>query len=145
MGFGRDDFDKDNWIHVEEIQHEAGINGMYESFTEAGPQSVVQFVVILSTGRISIAQWISIPISILSLSWGSSRAYFIQRGEDESDPDPKVKIVLFYVFPSMLVIVLNRSILWTLIGGLLGRYIFAGMAANLSEFCIKLPISLFYT
>ena len=125
--FGGPDFEDRNWADVEEIQHEAGIAGMYESFTEAGPQSVVQLTVILCTGVVSPAQWFSVPSSLLSLSWASSRAYFIQRGRDESDPDPETKTVLMRIFPWKLVIVLNSVILWTLIGGLLEEYIFIGI------------------
>ena len=127
MQFGSPAFDDSNWELVEQIQHEAGVAGMYESFTEAGPQSVVQLVVILCTGRISPAQFFSIPSSLLSLSWASSRAYFIQRGEDESDPDPDMKTILMRVFFPMLVVVVNSVLLWTLIGGLLGQYIFIGI------------------
>jgi len=128
MGFGGPEFDDADWGKVEQIQHKAGIAGMYESFTEAGPQSVIQLVVVLCTGRISGAQWFSIPSSLLSLSWASARAYFIQRGEDESDPDPEVKTVFMRVFPWKIIVVLNSVILWTLIGGLLGAYIFFGIA-----------------
>ena len=55
LRFGGRDFEDRSWAEVEEIQHEAGIAGMYESFTEAGPQSVVQLTVILCTGMISPA------------------------------------------------------------------------------------------
>ena len=50
MDFGGSIFRDDNGDMVEDIQHEAGIAGMYESFTEAGPQSVVQLAVIFCTG-----------------------------------------------------------------------------------------------
>ena len=41
--------------NIEEIQDQAGTAGMFVSLTESGPQSVVQLVIILSTGRISIS------------------------------------------------------------------------------------------
>ena len=130
MKFGSPDFEDSNWANVEEIQREAGIGGMYESFTEAGPQAVIQLVVIFCTGEISTAQYFSIPSSLLSLGWTSARAYFIQRGEERSDPDPKVKVVALHIFPYELAIVLNSVILWTLIGGLLGMYIFVAITGS---------------
>ena len=112
---------------VEDIQHSAGIAGMYESFTEAGPQSVIQLVVIVCTGRITYAQCFSIPSSLFSLSWASSRAFFIQREKDYSDPDPEAKTVLMRIFPKNLLVALNSVILWTLAGALLGGYVFVGI------------------
>ena len=94
LRFGMKDFESKNAGRVEEIQHQIGSAGMFESFLESGPQSVVQIKIVLSTGHISDAQKISIPISILSLAWASSRAYFIQRDEDNSDPDPEIRATL---------------------------------------------------
>ena len=102
--------------HVEEILHEAGSASILESVLESGPQSVVQLKIVLSTGRISI------PISIFTLAWNSSRAYFIQRDEDNSDPDPEKKMVLMQVFPLMFLVVLHSIISWTSIAGLLNEY-----------------------
>ena len=96
---------------------------MDEAFLEAGPQSVVQLKIILSTGSISYAQMISIPISIFSLAWASSRAYFIERDEDNTDPDPEMKMVTMRVFPSMLFIVVHSIYSWTIAAGLLGEYV----------------------
>ena len=138
LNFGSPKFQDRDWITVEEIQHEAGIASMYESFTEAGPQSVVQLVVIFSTGRISPAQWFSIPSSLLSLSWASSRAFFIQRGRDEADPDPDMMTVLLRVFPWMFLMVAKSVIMWTLIGGLLGEFIFLGLAFCFSSVLLAL-------
>ena len=127
MRYGTKDFEEKNWRAVEEIQQEAGISTMYESFTEAGPQSVVQLVVVLSTGRISWAQRFSIPFSILSLAWSSSRVFFILRTPNDRDPNPDVMMILMRILPWELIIVTNRILLWTLIGGLLGGYTFAGL------------------
>ena len=102
LGFGRPELDDLDWAKVELIQRDAGIAGMYESFTEAGPQSVIQLVVILCTGRISPAQWFSIP--------------------------------------SSLFIVLNSILLWTLIGGLLGGYIFIGIPGCFATIFLSLYI-----
>ena len=65
VGFGTAEF-KDHKT-VEKIQHEAGMNGMQESFNEA----IVQLVIIFSTGHISYAQMTSVSFSIFSLSWAS--------------------------------------------------------------------------
>ena len=91
LRFGMKGFDDRNWKDVEEIQDQAGTAGMFESFTEAGPQSVIQLVIILSTGRISTAQKFGLPLSVISLTMASSRAFFIQRSRDERDPDPAMK------------------------------------------------------
>ena len=101
-------------------QHEAGMNGMQESFNEA----IVQLVIIFSTGHISYAQMASISFSIFSLSWASWRVFFILRTRDESDPDPNFKTTFLQILPWELMIVINSTILWTLIGGLLGKYFF---------------------
>ena len=127
LGFGTEEFNEKDWKTVEEIQHEAGINGMQESFMEAAPQAIVQLVVVFSTGRISKAQWVSIPLSLFSLAWASSRVFFILRTRDESDPDPNVKTLFLRILPWELLIVLNSTILWTMIGGLLGKYVFIGV------------------
>ena len=127
LRFGMKGFDDRNWKDVEEIQDQAGTAGMFESFTEAGPQSVIQLVIILSTGRISTAQKFGLPLSVISLTMASSRAFFIQRSRDERDPDPAMKTLLFRIYPRMLVIVTNSIILWTTIGGLVSRYIFSGI------------------
>ena len=127
MGFGLKDFKEKNWKRVEEIQDEAGICTMYESFMEGGPQSIVQLVIVLSTGRISPAQRISIPMSIISLAWSSSRVYFILRTPDDSDPDPEFMMVLLRIFPWQLMIVVNSVLLLTMIGGLLGGFVFVGL------------------
>merc|ERR1719192_329451 len=127
LGFGLKDFEERNRKRVEEIQHEAGMGTMYESFMEGGPQSVHQLIIVLSTGRISLAQKISIPFSILSLAWSSSRVYLILRTPDDLDPDPNVVMVLGRIFPWELMIVINRILLWTTIGGLLGGYTFPGL------------------
>ena len=140
LDFGSSDLDEKDGEKIEQIQHEAGIAGMYESFTEAGPQAVIQLVVIVCTGRITYTQGISIASSLLSLSWASARAFFILRERDYSDPDPEVKTVLMRIFPNKFVIVLNSAILWTLAGALLGKYIFVGISACfvtiLSALCI---------
>ena len=127
LKFGRPDFVESDWKEVEECQHEAWLDSMYESFTEAGLQSVTQLVIICCTGEISLAQYVSIPISLLNLSWASARAYFIQREKDYSDPDPQVKTVSVHIFPRKLVVVLNSVLLWTIIGSLLGGYVFFGI------------------
>lgn len=127
LGFGTEEFNEKDWKTVEEIQHEAGINGMQESFMEAAPQAIVQLVVVFSTGRISKAQWVSIPLSLFSLAWASSRVFFILRTRDESDPDPNFKTLFLRILPWELLIVVNSTILWTMIGGLLGKYVFIGV------------------
>ena len=124
MKFGRTGFEAKNSKKVEEIQQEAGLAGMYESFTVAGPQSVLQLVIILSTGKISTAQKFSVPFSIFTLAWGAARAFFVQRSLKEADPNPEMGVVLGHVYPWMLLIVFDSVYLWTMIAGLLNRYAF---------------------
>ena len=64
---------------------------------------------------------VGIIVSVFSLSWGSSRAFFIERTRDEADPDPAIKMVVLWVFPCMVLIALNSMMMWTLTGGILGR------------------------
>ena len=123
LKFGMQDFEAKNAKEVERIQHQAGSACMYESFLESGPQCVVQLKIILSTGTISFAQMVSIPVSVFSLAWASSRAFFIQRDEDNSDPDPELKTVAIHIFPWMLLVVLHSLTVWTFIAGLLGGYV----------------------
>ena len=124
LRFGLSGFEAKNSKKVEKIQQEAGLAGMYESFTEAGPQSVLQLVIIFSTGKISTAQKFSIPFSVFTLSWAAARAFFIQRSLKEADPNPEMSTVLQRVYPWMLLVVFHSVLMWTMIAGLLNRYVF---------------------
>ena len=122
LGFGSPDFDVANSAEVEAILKEVGLAGQYESFFESGPQSITQCVIILSTGKISWMQMISITISVASLTWGAGRSFFIQREAHMSDPDPPALMVVARVFFYMFTVTLNSLLLWTFIGGMLGKY-----------------------
>ena len=126
LKFGMSGFDDKHWREVEAIQHRAGMVGMYESFTESGPQAIVQLVIILSTGEASLTQKISIPISIFSLAWASSRAFFIQRSADDTDPDPNFKTVFLNVLPWNILIVVNSIVLWSMIGDMIKKHFILG-------------------
>ena len=122
---------------VEDILAEVGDAAFYESFCEAGPQSVTTCVIFLCTGRISETQIVSLLTSLVTLTWGASRAYFIHRIEHEADPDPDFSMVFFRVFPFMLLSVINSLVMWVLIWGLLGPYTFGSLVMN---FCTILVI-----
>ena len=122
LGYGRADFDVTKSAEVEAILKEVGLAGQYESFFESGPQSITQCVIILSTGKISSMQMISITISVASLTWGAGRSFFIQREAHMSDPDPPASMVLARVFFYMFTVTFNSLLLWTFIGSLLGKY-----------------------
>ena len=77
----------------------------------------------LCTGHFPPLIMLSTVISLLSLSWGASRAYFIERSQDKADPDPAFFMVLMRVFPLMLVVVLNSLVMWVMISGLIGPLI----------------------
>ena len=64
---------------------------------------------------------VGVIVSVFSLAWGSSRAFFIERTIDQADPDPALPMVVLWVFPYMLLIAIDSMTMWTLIGGLLGR------------------------
>ena len=64
---------------------------------------------------------VGVIVSVFSLAWGSSRAFFIERTRDEADPDPAVPMVVLWVFPCMLLIAINSMMMWTLTGGILGK------------------------
>ena len=64
---------------------------------------------------------VGVIVSVFSLAWGSSRAFFIERTRDEADPDPSLNMVVLWVFPCMLLIAIDSMTMWTLTGGILGR------------------------
>ena len=64
---------------------------------------------------------VGVVVSVFSLAWGSSRAFFIERTRDEADPDPALPMVVMWVLPCMLLIALNSMMMWTLTGGILGK------------------------
>ena len=130
MGFGTKRFDQKNSRKVEKIKREAVLLSIQESFTEAGPQTVVTLVKLFSTGSISNAQVISLVFSFSSLALSSAKAFFILRTQDESDPDPDIKMLLLRIVPRDLLIVTNSAILWAVAGGLLGPYIVFGLVFN---------------
>ena len=122
LGYGTKSFDIRNSAEVEAILKEVGFAGQYESFFESGPQSITQCVIILSTGRISWVQILSITISVASLTWGAGRSFFIQREAHLSDPDPPAVMVLARTFFYMFTVTSNSLLLWTFIGGFLGKF-----------------------
>ena len=87
-------------------------------------------VIGLSTGHFPWQILLSTIVSLLSLSWGASRAFFVERVLDEADPDPAVLMVLLRVFPFMLVVILNSMMTWTSIGGLIGILVFPALLIN---------------
>ena len=64
---------------VEEIMKVTGLGSLYESFCEGGPQLILQLHIIACTCKISLAQQISMPISLLSLTYAATRAFFVKR------------------------------------------------------------------
>ena len=95
-----------------------------------------------STGQFQWNIVLSIIISLFSLSLGASRSFFIERNEDESDPDPDVFLVGFRVLPYMILMVANSLIQWVLLGGLLGPWVFLVMAVNF--LCNYTTVKCFY-
>ena len=95
-----------------------------------GPQSVQQLVIGLSTGHFPISIVFSTIVSVLTLSWGASRAFFVERVLGQADPDPAVTMVLLRVFPLMVVVVVNSMVDWIAIAGLIGVWVFPALVIN---------------
>ena len=140
LGFGTEDFDIAHSAEVEAILREVGLAGQYESFFESGPQSVTQCVIFLCTGKISWIQILSVFISIVSLTWGAGRSFFIQREAHMSDPDPPALMVLMRAFFYMLIVVTNNLLLWSFIGGFLGRFTILALLFNFASVYLSLKI-----
>ena len=138
MGYPYHEFERSK--DVEAILSEVGRASFYESFCEAGPQSVTTCIVFLCTGRISETQIVSLMTSLITLTWGASRAYFIQRMEHDADPDPNFAMVFLRIFPFMLVSVINSLVMWVLIWGFLGPYTFASLFTNFSTVLVILSL-----
>ena len=88
------------------------------------PLSYLKILVSLSeilTGHFPWEIKLSVVVSIFSLAWGSSRAFFIERTKDEADPDPAFFMVALRVLPYMLVISVDSMLMWVLMGGILGE------------------------
>ena len=130
LDYGRPQFNQQNSAGVEKHLAKVGVDALYEGFFEAGPQSVTQLVIIASTGQASTSQIVSVCISLLSLSWGAARAYFLQRSDNLSDPDPPLPLVLLRIFPLKLCVVLQSTILWVSIGGMSGAWTFVAIPIN---------------
>ena len=92
----------ENLSSIEKVAKVAALGSMYEAFLESGPQLQLQLHIILSTGRPTKTQVVSIVISTLSLTLASSRAFFVQRSQELADPEPSIHMIL-RVFPYMLV------------------------------------------
>ena len=121
---------------VWEIQREVAKTSLSESFYEAGPQASQQLVIGFSTGQF---RWNIVLSTIVSLFQPASRTYF--RNEDESDPDPDMRMVGLRVFPWMVPMVANSLIQWVLLSGLLGPWIFLVIPINF----LTMPQSSVYT
>ena len=95
-----------------------------------GPQSVQQLVIGLCTGHFPYSIMFSTIVSVLTLSWGASRAFFVERVLGQADPDPAVTMVLLRVFPLMVVVVVNSMVDWIAIAGLIGVWVFPALVIN---------------
>ena len=80
----------------------------------------MKFVFSSLPGQLPPSIKVGIIVSVFSLAWGSSRAFFIERTVDEADPDPALNMVVLWVFPCMLLIAVNSMTMWTMTGGILG-------------------------
>ena len=125
-----DDLEQERRALRERIFKEASSFGFYETFMESGGQVITQTVIICSTGHITNAQMISIPVSLLMLIWAASRGFFTMRDEQNQDPNPDVKMILQNVYPWMSATVLSSVIIWTCVGGMLGGFVCLPLLLN---------------
>ena len=86
--------------------------------------------IVLSTGKISKTQIFSLVTSVLSLSWGASRAFLIMRTADKADPDPEITTVALRIWPLMLVITITDLVCLVYMAGLSGGYVFVAISVN---------------
>merc|ERR1712037_619536 len=103
INYGKHTFRMRDSKMVEKIFAEAGKGSAAESTYEAGPQSVTQVLIVLSTGQYTKTQIISVITSVLSLSGGAARSFLIMRTADKADPDPDMTTVIFHIWPLCLV------------------------------------------
>ena len=92
----------ENLSSIEKVAKVAALGSMYEAFLESGPQLQLQLHIILSTGRPTKTQMVSIVLSTLSLTLASCRAFYVQRSRELADPEPNIHMIL-RVFPYMLI------------------------------------------
>ena len=92
----------ENLSSIEKVAKVAALGSMYEAFLESGPQLQLQLHIILSTGRPTKTQMVSIVISTLSLTLASCRAFYVQRSWEFADPEPNIHMILC-VFSYMLI------------------------------------------
>ena len=86
--------------------------------------------IVLSTGKISTTQKISLLTSVLSLSWGAARSFMIMRTADKADPDPELMTVALRVWPLMLIVTINNLVFLTYMAGISGGYVFIAIGVN---------------
>ena len=91
---------------------------------------LTQVFIVLSTGKISKTQIISLVTSVLSLSWGASRAFLVMRTAGKADPDPELTTVALRIWPLMLVITITNLVCLVYIAGLSGGYVFIAISVN---------------
>ena len=84
----------------------------------------------MSTGKFSKTQIFSLVTSVLSLSWGASRAFLIMRTADKADPDPEITTVALRIWPLMLVITITDLVCLVYMAGLSGGYVFIPISVN---------------
>ena len=86
LRFGGQDFEDRSWVDVEEIQHEAGIAGMYESFTEAGMISTNPCGPILMSLLFCHRSTVCCPAHCDSLHWRDQRCSKVFHSKQSPQP-----------------------------------------------------------
>ena len=76
---------------------------------------MLQISIVLRTGSASFDQLVSISISLLTLSWGSAKAFYSQRLTRYADPDPPTLTFVIPAFLGYFFIVVPHIFAWTLV------------------------------
>ena len=79
-------------------------------------------MIIVSMGSVPYAQLISVPISLISLSFSAVKAYCSMRQGDEAETDPDIKFLILKIFPLMLDSIICSLVLCTYVVGFMGPW-----------------------
>ena len=129
----------ENSSKAEAIMKVASLGSLYESFCEAGFQSVLQLQIIWCTGEVTFFQKVSLPISLFTLTFNASKAFYVQRDKDHADPEPSLTKMVPIVFVFMMILVVSSLVTLTVICGLLKEWILVVIPLSMlvNHICLK--------
>ena len=141
---------------MEKILKDAAESSQSESFMESGPQAVTQVcssiiscplfqpyfqvIIMISTGQVTSVQLFSVSASIINLSFGAARVFFVQRNSDKADPDPDSSTLILRVWPYTFVKTIANLLLWVIIGSFQGVYTTISLLGNFLTVLVVLKV-----